>query len=864
MKASSKYLFSILFFYPILLFAQSASNFNVEAYRQFLNSNQNMEVDQLLQMHDAGSFEANINVDYSSADYFDSIDTKYNLTNHEKSLINKNGFMVSERLSYASFGQAFLDVYHKDLPVYVSTDAILHALHISYDRILKNVELEVLIDKLTALLENLHAQMPQLENRYSSYQEMNQMLRDVDVYLTVARKLLDENVSPYYTENAAKVNHLCNRAIEADGFKTDTLFADACVRVDWSQFKPRGHYVDELHPILENYFRAMMWLGRIEIYLIPPSANIDIPCLEQKFQDAQRQIIDSYLITVLFDLSNTWQSYEDFDSIIKFFVGDQDNVTLNHLLYLKDKIQLGDAADLLDSLKVIEFQDTLNNQSFANQMILSQILISNDITTPDSIKPASAFMLFGQRFVIDSYVTGSVVYDRIKYNNEKVCRLYPSSLDPMFALGNDAAGQLLKSELETFHYSSNIAALRYLINSYGTEFWNNSLYNLWLSSIRKLNPPKNRNSLPQFMQTAAFWQEKLNTQLTSWTQLRHDNMLYAKQSYTGGIPICSFPYSYVEPFPEFYETLKHFAELSKVKFQNLPFSDDYLKADIIRYLNNFGPIMDTLSSIASKTLNNESFTSDENEFLRTMIYDIPPQMCGGTYYNGWYPKLFYSDPISSYTGLMYPDYIVADIHTTPTDCNGFFIGAVTHVGTGPINMGVFIAQLPNGKQTAFVGPCFSYYEYVTTNFLRLTDQEWESQYLYAAMRPSWTNIYLADSSGGSKGQGLQLVTSIEKDKNISLPETNLIAQNYPNPFNPSTIISFTIPYYLSNSLAELIVYNIQGEIVKRLVREILPAGNYLTKWDGTNEMGIKVSSGIYIYNLRVADKQFSGKMTMIK
>ncbi len=53
-------------------------------------------------------------------------------------LIKKNGFMVSERLfKYSSFGDAFLDIYHKDLPVFVSTDAILHAFHISYDRYFK-------------------------------------------------------------------------------------------------------------------------------------------------------------------------------------------------------------------------------------------------------------------------------------------------------------------------------------------------------------------------------------------------------------------------------------------------------------------------------------------------------------------------------------------------------------------------------------------------------------------------------------------------------------------------------------------------------------------------------------------------------
>ncbi len=80
--------------------------------------------------------------------------------------------------------------------------------------------------------------------------------------------------------------------------------------------------------------------------------------------------------------------------------------------YLKQAVKFNKASDLLDSLKCIEFQDTLKNQSFAYQLILSQILISDPLA-PDSIVPASAFLIFGQRFVIDSYVTGSVVYDRI-------------------------------------------------------------------------------------------------------------------------------------------------------------------------------------------------------------------------------------------------------------------------------------------------------------------------------------------------------------------------------------------------------------------------------------------------------------------
>ena len=75
------------------------------------------------------------------------------------------------------------------------------------------------------------------------------------------------------------------------------------------------------------------------------------------------------------------------------------------------------------------------------------------------IQPASAFMLLGQRFVIDSYVTGSVVYDKIEHEGRAVLRMLPSTLDVLFALGNDAAAQLLEDELSQYHYSDILAAL---------------------------------------------------------------------------------------------------------------------------------------------------------------------------------------------------------------------------------------------------------------------------------------------------------------------------------------------------------------------------------------------------------------------
>ena len=850
----------------------SQSNFNIDTYKQFLQSHQNMSTEELMQLHPAGLFSGDLSLSLTDTRYLDSISIKYGLTSHELDLLGQNGFVVSERMNKISFGESFLEIFHRDLPVFVSTDAILHAFHISYDRILKDAELGFLIEKVKTLLQTLHSQQSYLNTKYSSNPEMIKMLKDVDVYLTVPLKLFEVNVNSFYSDNQQTVNEILD-LINNEQPSEYELFADTCRIVDWSQFKPRGHYVnDPMDPYpnqLPQYFRVMMWLGRTELYLISHNDSSGYICPPPSFDDIRRQIIDSYLIKELIDFSNAYDDYLEIENTIKIFAGEQDNVTLDNLSYMKNAVSINDADELLDSLRVIEFQDTLKNQSFAYQLILSQILFSNPMT-PDSIIPAAAFMLFGQRFVIDSYVTASVVYDRIKYFNQSVCRLFPSLLDVLFSIGNSASAQLLVPELDQYHYSTNLAALRYLTDSYDDEFWNANFYSNWLSIIRKLNPPEDRTNLPPFMQTAAFWQEKMNTQLASWTELRHDNLLYAKQSYTGGT-VCSYPYSYVEPFPEFYQTLKEFAVSASNEIQIINFTDIGKKIEITQYFTTLKNIMDTLLTISQKELSQELLNPNEISFLQNMMYYDASGGSGTTPYYGWYPRLFYNDTfLLGYSGgenpgLMESDHLVADMHTTPTDCYGGMMGWIKHVGTGPVNLGVFIAPWNDRVETAFIGPVMSYFEYTTDDFLRLTDQEWNNQYLQSALRPDWVNIYLADSTGNSRGTGPSLITSIDGNpKNNIIPQSELLISNYPNPFNSTTLIVFTIPYDLTNEITELKIYDVQGSLVTTLVDEQIPAGNYVIKWEGENHNKQKVSSGVYFYNLKVGEKIKSGKMNLLK
>jgi hypothetical protein len=831
--------------------------FDLAAYQQFLSQHQNMPTSQLLEMYPAGSFRRAADLSGESVSYLDSIITKYDLTEDEKQLLSRHGFVVTERLRKAAFAEQFIDVWTKDLPVFISADAILHALHYKYDFILRGVE-EGLIDRLIQLLRQMHSKLPELAGKYANHSELHRMFRDVDVYLTVPLLLLEQGISPNYPENQSEIDEILD-LIHAEQPANYPFFSEHCKAIDFSQFKPRGHYAWGGGPFhrdrMPNYFRTMMWLGRIEIYLLPPNTRPP-DCPEQTFADIRRQTIDAALIVELLELANVQSIYEEVEDILTFFVGEQDNVTPANLQSLEQELNLSDAGRLLDSLTVVEFQDSLKTKAFAFQRIMSQLL-EHDPFSPESIRPASAFLLFGQRYVIDSYVTGSVVFDQIKYNGGFPCRLFPSTLDVLFALGNDASAQLLIPELDAYHYSTNLAALRYLVDAYEPEFWSSSLYNMWLNAIRALNPPADRQSLPAFMQTAAWWQQKMNSQLASWAELRHDNLLYAKQSYTG-IGVCSYPYGYVEPVPLFYQRMKTLAQTALEKFSRHAYIGSY----VTEFFDLLYQVSDTLESIASKELAGLPIDDNEIGFMRRTIQDVPN--CMPTY-GGWYIKLW-STMEEYQTEEQQVDFVVADYHTTPSDCAGNIMGWVSHAGTGSVDLAILTVPNAEAKLIAYAGPVASYHEYVTTNFQRLTDDEWAEAFLTSASRPDWVNLYLANAEGKSRGAGATLITGVRgsQQEEAQTPSTQVIAQNYPNPFNASTIIRFVVSSHLTNSLTELTIYSLQGKAVKTLVQKQLPSGVYLTRWDATDDSGCKVASGVYLYQLKVGNDRYVGKMNLVK
>ncbi|MDZ7262245.1 MAG: T9SS type A sorting domain-containing protein [candidate division KSB1 bacterium] len=104
------------------------------------------------------------------------------------------------------------------------------------------------------------------------------------------------------------------------------------------------------------------------------------------------------------------------------------------------------------------------------------------------------------------------------------------------------------------------------------------------------------------------------------------------------------------------------------------------------------------------------------------------------------------------------------------------------------------------------------------------------------------------------------VTIVQTDENSRQPQTYRLYQNFPNPFNPCTTIEFFLP---KEQRVTLSIYNLLGQRVKILLDENYKAGSHRVVWDGTDESGALVTSGIYIYQLSVGILTINRKMLFL-
>ncbi len=793
-------IFIVCSFLSFSIFTFGQTNFNPDDYQKFLETHANIDATGLQDLHPIkDSYVKNFEKPLNIADYnfLDSIIVKYDLTDGELNLLNQNRFMVTERISRLTYGSVLWDIYRKDLPVMITTDLILHALHKSYDSILKSLELNIMNANLLEFLSAMYNDFPIMRDQYKE-ETVQKSIEDLDLYITVAYSLItgEKQAAQYTTQE--RVDKIL-QFIDDEEFAKISLFSDTPLDVDFSQFKPRSHYTGS--KTLQQYFRTMMWLGRISMFLTPP------PNTYISDKDILRANTNAYILNELMELSRKKALLEQNDLIINKLVGESDNITPVEYDALLQKLNIQSLSDLHQNFD--RYYEALQNDEDFTSRIASFPYIANPPETGPAQLPIS-YKLSGQRFIIDSYVFSNVVHDRVGY------RMQPDPLDALICLGNNDAINLMKPEIDQYNYAINLAGTRYLIEHQHPNYWTNSFYGSWLDGIRILGQQQdevnwNKENLPPFMTTVAWQQEKINTQLAAWTQLRHDNLLYAAQSYTGGI-ICCFPHSYVEPYPAFYGSLEGFAQRTATFFEesDLPGSNR-----IVNYFTTFGDIVGQLKILAEKELRQEAFTEADNAFLYGMLHE--GGICGVTL-TGWATDLYYLGE----DDLLVMDMITADVHTQPTDEVGNVVGKVKHVANGPVDIGVFLAPSPSNdyKPMAYVGAVSSFYEYVNNDFNRTNDEEWTERVVAEDLpeRPDWVNIYLADDEGKARAKGRELPVL---EVNTELPsatlniDQQLAIEIFPNPaiddikvVMPSTKTGITYLKITDVSGKEIITYSL--------------------------------------------------------
>jgi hypothetical protein len=108
---------------------------------------------------------------------------------------------------------------------------------------------------------------------------------------------------------------------------------------------------------------------------------------------------------------------------------------------------------------------------------------------------------------------------------------------------------------------------------------------------------------------------------------------------------------------------------------------------------------------------------------------------------------------------------------------------------------------------------------------------------------------------------LPLLTNVGRRSRETLPTAVTLYQNYPNPFNPSTQIRYELS---SQGFVSLEVYDMLGRKVRSLVNRLQPSGAYVASWDGKNDSGVVLSSGVYFYRLVANSRNYTRKMLFLR
>lgn len=623
----------------------------------------------------------------------------------QKAMLSKNCFFVSpsgeEQLFYIYEGNEYLK-----LPSFVSADSVLQVYHVFFDYSLRTLESQKLLGSLEQLTDHMLNKSVYLYDNLTDSRIKAEALKNI-AYFAVAQTALKKALPPSVPDEAKALAEKEYALITAaKGFDKSPLFG---FDLDYSQYRPRGHYTRSED--FERFFRAMMWYGQVPFNLLAEDgggkAVIDR-------EPAVRALLMTYGIFMGGNKEgkSDIELWEQIYAPTAFYVGCADDLTIYNYkdLFLKVYGKDPDLNGLLDEDKLAAL--TAEAKKLPEPQIRQAWVTVN---TP----VGKQFRFMGQRYIPDSEILQRLV------DPDK--RPMPSGLDVMGVLGSDRAYALLTGEYGVPNawpkYPEVYKTVKEKFTKLPEAQWRSNMYYGWLWTLKSLLLPFDQGGYPSFMTNAAWKDKSLNTALGSWAELRHDTILYGKQSGAecGGDMPPPVIKSYVEPNVETYQKLLWLTRYSR---ENLT-AMEILPEDLQNRMQTFEDLLDFLTKCSVKELKNEELTKEEYDTLLTY---------GGT--------LEYLTSAMAEEGMRWFEITsetdknmanIADVHTNP--------GAYLEEGVGTAAQ-IFVVVPIGGKLYLTRGAVFNHYEFVSDT--RLTDEEWQKMLKEGKQpeQPRWKDSFM--------------------------------------------------------------------------------------------------------------------------
>jgi len=639
----------------------------------------------------------------------------YDFSSGQTAALLENGFVVEPPTSdpnrmYREFYQVYESARYDTTPVFVTTDAVFHVYHLIFDKMLRDLERNAFMDLLneltTAMLDESLAQYEGLKGT-----DLEMAAGRNVAYFGVVAEILGLPVS-IPAELRGLVDEELGLIESGSGFAPSPIWdtggqaADDILLEDYSQYIPRGHYT--LDESLKTYFKAMMWYGRMTFRLKDPIETQRALLVVQAMRNAQTSSGRPAL--------ELWQNI--YDPTV-FIVGKADDLSIYEYGKLSDEI-FGTSPDLLS------FADPQLSETFyqaARQLPPPQINSMWVWIWQDRDEATQGFRFMGQRFTLDEYVFGQLMWRNVGTLENP--RDLPKALDFLAAQGSEEAYAILDEMGETDYenYDTQLAKVKEKVAGLGLDSWTQNLYWSWLYALQPVFEPKGEQ-YPAFMQTQAWLRKDMHTALSSWTELKHDTILYAKQvmAEMGGGPGELPPNGYVEPNPEAYARLLALAEMTRTGLDSRGLLDEVTRGNLDNLIEELVFLLD----VAQAELN--GIELEEEDYWRIH------------YFGGWLEAMTVAaaDPADPEMGGRdlsdQKSALVADVATG--------MGRVLEEGVGyPTKIYVVI---PNSPYRIAVGAVYTYYEFTVSPEDRMTDEDWQAMLESgnAPDAPDWTSMFI--------------------------------------------------------------------------------------------------------------------------